>query len=101
VREGGELVAKREDGDRVPFALWDPDGLGVGTRYSGLARPVRVSLGKGDMLYLPALWYHKVSQSCEGGICCAVNYWHDMEFGGSFYPLCGFARNVALNTFVD
>ncbi|TVY24930.1 JmjC domain-containing protein [Lachnellula hyalina] len=82
VREGGELVAKREDGDRVPFALWDPDGLGVGTRYSGLARPVRVNLGKGDMLYLPALW-------------------HDMEFGGSFYPLCGFARNVALNTFVD
>lgn len=53
----GELLVKREDGGRVPFALWDPDGLGgEGTRYSGLARPVRVSLGKGDMLYLPALW---------------------------------------------
>ncbi|TVY91541.1 JmjC domain-containing protein, partial [Lachnellula willkommii] len=104
--EGVELLVKREDGDRVPFALWDPDGLGgEGTRYSGLARPVRVSLGKGDMLYLPALWqvqsYHKVSQSCEDGICCAVNYWHDMEFGGSFYPFCGFARNVALGAFVD
>ncbi|TVY48595.1 JmjC domain-containing protein [Lachnellula occidentalis] len=102
---GGELVAQREDGDSVPFATWDPDGLGEGTRYSSLARPVRVSLGKGDMLYLPALWqvpsYHKVSQSCEDGICCAVNYWHDIEFGGSFYPLCGFARNVALNAMED
>jgi jumonji domain-containing protein 7 len=57
--------------------------------------------------------YHKVSQSCsEEGICCAVNYWYvlciwgvgeaddvtryDMEFGGSFYPLCNFSRSVAL-----
>jgi len=101
VRQGGDLVIKREEGDRVPFSVWDPDGKGEGTRYSSLARLVRVSLEKGDMLYLPALWYHKVSQSCEDGICCAVNYWHDMEFGGSFYPLCGFARKVALAALND
>lgn len=29
------------------------------------------------MLYLPALWYHRVSQK---GITVAVNYWHDMQF---------------------
>jgi jumonji domain-containing protein 7 len=57
VRDGGELVVKREEGEKVPFAVWDPDGKGEGTRYSELARPVRVTLGKGDMLYLPALWY--------------------------------------------
>ncbi|XP_059470607.1 bifunctional peptidase and (3S)-lysyl hydroxylase Jmjd7 [Neocloeon triangulifer] len=31
----------------------------------------------GDMLYLPSLWFHQVSQS-HG--CIAVNYWYDMKF---------------------
>ncbi|XP_023311651.1 jmjC domain-containing protein 7 [Anoplophora glabripennis] len=36
---------------------------------------VRVS--KGDMLYLPSLWFHHVRQSHK---CIAVNYWYDMDF---------------------
>ncbi|KAJ8960799.1 hypothetical protein NQ318_020095 [Aromia moschata] len=36
-----------------------------------------VRVGKGDMLYLPSLWFHHVRQSHE---CVAVNYWYDMEF---------------------
>lgn len=46
---------------------------------------------------LTGIRYHKVSQSCsDEGICCAVNYWYDLEFSGSFWPLCGFARSVGL-----
>ena len=61
VRDGdGTLEIKKEDGDKVPFATWDPDrdegGDGYETRYSKYTRPVRVTLRKGDMLYLPALW---------------------------------------------
>lgn len=61
----------------VPFAVWDPDSPGVrSTSFSHLSGPLRVTLDPGDMLYLPALWFHKVSQSCsDEGICCAVNYW--------------------------
>ena len=100
-----------EEAEKVPFATWDPDdGEGRGTKYPKYAAPMKVTLEEGDMLYLPALWpvfhltsgakltqtrYHKVSQSCsEEGICVAVNYWFDMEFSGSFYPLCNFARSV-------
>ncbi|KAM3083640.1 hypothetical protein ACMFMF_001009 [Clarireedia jacksonii] len=62
---------------RIPVATWDPDDPEQReTPYSHLAQPMRITLGKGDMLYLPALWYHKVGQSCDDdGICVAVNYW--------------------------
>jgi len=99
----GNLEIKEEDGDKVPFATWDPEegdrgGDRYETKYSKYAETMRVTLRKGDMLYLPALWYHKVSQSCsDEGICCAVNYWYDMNFGGSFYPLCNFAKMAALD----
>ncbi|KAK6594728.1 phospholipase a2 [Botrytis cinerea] len=82
----------------LPVATWDPDVPSRNpTKYSHLAQPMHVTLEKGDMLYLPALWYHKVGQSCgEDGICVAANYWYDMDFGGSFWPLCNFVRSVSL-----
>ncbi|KAI3323013.1 phospholipase A2 [Xylariaceae sp. AK1471] len=105
-REREDLVLRMDEvadgnGDgalKVPFATWDPDEPEVrATPYSHLADPMRVSLEPGDMLYLPAMWYHKVSQTCsEDGICVAVNYWYDMEYSGPLYSLCSFVRNVSL-----
>jgi jumonji domain-containing protein 7 len=94
----------------TPFALWDPDTASSrslansttssnnrSTPFSHLSQPLRVTLNEGDMLYLPALWYHKVSQSCsEEGICCAVNYWYDLEFGGGFWSMANFVRGIGL-----
>ncbi|KAI1638612.1 phospholipase A2 [Biscogniauxia mediterranea] len=98
VGKGPLELRKDEDETTVPFAIWDPDNPTTrATAYSHLAEPVRVTLNPGDMLYLPAMWYHKVSQSCsEDGICVAVNYWYDMEFSGPLYSLCSFVRNVGL-----
>ena len=61
---------------QVPCAAWDPDLPNENaTPFSHLIRPLRVRLNPGDMLYLPALWYHKVSQiNSAEGICCSVNY---------------------------
>ncbi|OTA67923.1 putative pla2g4b [Hypoxylon sp. EC38] len=96
LRTENGLHLQKEDGDKVPFAIWDPDDPTTrATKYSHLARPLRVTLQPGDMFYLPAMWYHKVSQSCsEEGICVAVNYWYDMEFSGPLYPLTSLVRTL-------
>jgi peptidyl-lysine (3S)-dioxygenase / protease len=75
----GDLEVQLDDpAETVPFATWDPDVPEKRpTAFSRLSKPLKVTLDVGDMLYLPALWYHKVSQSCsEEGICVAVNYWY-------------------------
>lgn len=58
-RLSDDSLAIQLDGDeeRVPLATWDPDKPELGgTAFSHLAKPLRVTLRPGDMLYLPALW---------------------------------------------
>lgn len=94
-----DLQARVDDPEEyVPFATWDPDAPAQNaTPYSQFSQPLRVTLDEGDMLYLPALWYHKVSQSCnKEGICCAVNYWYDLDFSGGFWSMANFVRSAGL-----
>ena len=86
-----------EDDTQVPVATWDPDDpLRWPSKYSHLSTPLRITLNEGDLLYLPAMWYHKVSQSSGvEGFACAVNYWYDMDFAGRFWAANNFLRDVA------
>lgn len=60
-----------------PVPTRDPDDLPSGEGdICTLSRPLQIMLDEGDMMYLPALWYHKVTQTCgTEGFCCSVNYW--------------------------
>lgn len=59
----------------TPIPSWDPDTPESSPRQN-LVDKVIVTLEEGDVLYLPALWYHKVSQLCgPEHFCCSVNYW--------------------------
>ena len=47
----------------VPCAIWDPDRPEENpTQFSKLSRPLRVRIGPGDTLYLPACWYEYSAQ---------------------------------------
>jgi jumonji domain-containing protein 7 len=90
-------IEPQEGQDAVPVAVWDPEEPALRrSEYSHLSRPVAVTLQEGDMLYLPAMWYHKVKQtSGKEGFACAVNYWYDMSFEGGFWASNSFVRDVA------
>ncbi|KAI8840747.1 cupin-like domain-containing protein [Chytriomyces cf. hyalinus JEL632] len=63
-----------------------------------------VTLHRGDMLYLPALWAHKVEQRAgvdgDGSAswlkgAMAVNYWYDMDFSSPAFVMHSFLRRIA------
>jgi len=66
---------KDEPSNEIPVPTWDPED-GASNTADAAKKPINVTLNEGDMLYLPAMWYHKVKQSCaDEAFCCSVNYW--------------------------
>ena len=46
------------------------------------ANAIVCTLNAGDVLYLPALWYHQVSQKkLNDESTVAINFWYDMHYG--------------------
>ena len=89
--EEGKLVPViQEPENAIPWIPIDPD-LPEAMRREKYERaanisPLHVDVHEGEMLYLPALVYHKVAQigdESEGKVI-AINYWWDMQFGTSY-----------------
>jgi len=60
--------------------IWlDPEDPAAAIKHPdfALASPLRIEVHAGEVLYLPAMWLHRVSQTC---ISIAVNFWYDMRF---------------------
>eukprot|EP01038_Epipyxis_sp_PR26KG_P014938 gene14938-20094_t len=57
----------------------DPDDPDVLKKYPDFVNchPIHCKLKQGDILYIPAMWYHRVSQT---KLTIAVNYWYDQRF---------------------
>ncbi|RKP28077.1 cupin-like domain-containing protein, partial [Syncephalis pseudoplumigaleata] len=72
-----------EPRELVPWIPIDPDCCPAREQYPcyHLARPLRVTVQPGEVLYLPSMWYHHVRQQ---GRTVAVNWWYDMEYGANY-----------------
>ena len=85
-----------EDGDEIQKIRWiepditRPDAAEHFPRLKQ-SHPVTVKLGEGEMLYLPALWYHRVTQSYE---TVGVNWWYDMRFDSPSWCYFNFLQNL-------
>jgi peptidyl-lysine (3S)-dioxygenase / protease len=70
----GQVAGVCEHGDASPWP-----------RFWHEPKPVTVTVNQGDMLYLPAMWYHYVTQDeGDADAVIAVNYWFDMIFGKQY-----------------
>ena len=58
------------------------------------AHPMKVIVSEGEMLYIPSLWYHRVTQTCE---TVGVNYWFDMKFDGPNWCYFNFMQNCKIS----
>ncbi|CAM9220142.1 unnamed protein product, partial [Ectocarpus fasciculatus] len=67
----------------LPWIDFDPDDPQAEARSpaSRLAHPIRCTVRAGEVLYIPAMWYHHVSQT-ETTI--SVNFWYDQRFDFRF-----------------
>ncbi|XP_063641439.1 mitogen-activated protein kinase-binding protein 1-like isoform X2 [Pan troglodytes] len=76
--EGAFKVVDEEAMEKVPWIPLDPLAPDL-ARYPSYsqAQALRCTVRAGEMLCLPALWFHHVQQS-QG--CIAVNFWYDMEY---------------------
>ncbi|ODQ63805.1 Clavaminate synthase-like protein [Nadsonia fulvescens var. elongata DSM 6958] len=69
----------------VLFPTVDPSDPSTFTPAYQHCRPYRVVLAPGDMLYLPALWYHQMSIQGDAEISVSVNYWYGMNYTGPLW----------------
>ncbi|OAL17928.1 hypothetical protein AYO22_11084 [Fonsecaea multimorphosa] len=93
------IISESNLGDnRIPWIPIDPlsPPTPTSTKYPCYkhARPLTVTVSEGEILYLPAGWFHHVSQECGSwqgddgsgekvaAPCIAVNYWYDMDYSG-------------------
>ena len=107
VRKGPFVTELVPGAPAVPWIDMDVDAHPMqytpGTRRAQLARALAhinkftVSVKAGQVLYLPAMWFHTVQQR---GRTIAVNFWYDMQYDVRFLQLefmrrVGAAKNEA------
>ncbi|XP_024525057.1 jmjC domain-containing protein 7 isoform X2 [Selaginella moellendorffii] len=87
--EDERKLVMRSDRPRrmVPWASVDPECRHQDKhkfpRYfsSGGGEPFHCTVGAGEILYLPSMWFHHVTQRPDsGGRTIAINFWYDMAF---------------------
>lgn len=82
-------VSLEPDAPEVVWCNVDPATNASSETNASLSRlGLHGEVTRGQVLYLPAQWYHRVTQT-EPTV--AVNYWHDMSFDCKWYVLLVFS----------
>mmetsp|Transcript_90797 Transcript_90797/g.243167 ORF Transcript_90797/g.243167 Transcript_90797/m.243167 type:complete len:213 (-) Transcript_90797:12-650(-) len=92
VRTADGFAVEEED-DVVPWIEVDPAAPEqIAAPHFERCSPVFVEVREGETLFVPALWYHRVTQS---EVTIAVNRWYDMDFQSPVFFLYQLVRDLA------
>lgn len=89
---------------KVPWTSFDPSSstLPSSSSRTHLAQPLTIAVPQGYSLYLPAGWYHHVTQSppppTQDGPrqpCIALNWWFDQTYAGERVVMRTFLEGLA------
>lgn len=90
---------------RVPWTAFDPSAPPAPpsspSDRTHLAQPLTIAVPEGFSLYLPAMWYHHVSQSPPPAPgrrhepCIALNWWFDQSYVGERAVVRQFVEGMA------
>lgn len=62
---------------------------------SKYAHPITIKVRAGELLYLPSLWFHRVTQTEE---TVGINYWYDMNFESPMWCYFHFLQQLQSQT---
>lgn len=88
---------------RIPWIPIDPSGPVDLRQYPRFkhAQVLDVTLQRGDVLYLPALWFHRVSQTAsedpQAPLAVAINWWYDLAYDSPVWSLANLVRQLTLS----
>jgi jumonji domain-containing protein 7 len=97
------LSAENCPSESISWIAVDPDEPFCSSKHSDsykYATPIKCSVQAGEVLYIPAMWYHRVSQTKP---TVAVNYWYDQRFDFRyvFYETMRAHAHAKFNVHVD
>lgn len=112
--QGGMTYDVKRHSEKAPYALKEDDTPGTPwipidpteaidsprnvkwKRYARGLKPLSITVEEGMTLFLPAGYYHHVSQEGDSeGLCIAINYWYESTAAfGSHWSLLEFAREI-------
>jgi jumonji domain-containing protein 7 len=61
----------------TPLDPNQPTSVAKYPQFAKYAHPIQVTVSAGECLYIPAMWYHRVSQN---ELTVSVNFWYDQRF---------------------
>ena len=90
-KEKKQFFVKEGSGDLTRWLTVNPDSEEDQKVYKAienedLCKKFHVVVQAGEILYLPSLWFHQVSQYNKNkeAYTMAINFWFDMEFGNNY-----------------
>lgn len=78
-----QLTKEGVPSDRLTWIPLDPNDPDVCSKHPKFqhTHPIQCTVRAGEVLYIPSMWYHRVSQTTT---TIAVNYWYDQRFDFRF-----------------